>query len=158
MRLRLQQPLQIPAYQEVSQLGHSGPTYTVVCETLSERSYGPQTSYEPDTRFFCYVTEILRKLPHKLYFMTRPRYDVDFPQIFLLKIHSLVQKREITLEILVADRTLAHLQLDFRVVIHVVNAHFVRDAEAAECDVVPVHRIVMARGYQSVSLRANTNK
>lgn len=86
--------------------------------------------------------------------MTRPRYDVAFP----FKIHSLVQKREIALEILVADRTLAHLQFNFRVVIHVVNAHFVRDAEAAECNVVPVHRVVMARGYQRVSLRANTNQ
>lgn len=76
--------------------------------------------------------------------------------ILLCIIYSLVQKFKITLEILIANRTLAHFQLDLRIVVHVVDAHLIGDAETAERDVSSVHCVVMTRGDQRVPLRGKT--
>lgn len=68
-------------------------------------------------------------------------------------IYSLVQEFEITLEILIADRTLANLQFYVGIIVHVIDAHFVGYTEAAECDILSVLRVVMARGNQRIALK-----
>lgn len=68
-------------------------------------------------------------------------------------IHSLSEEAEVRLEAGVADGALAHLEVHLGVVVHVVDAHLVRDGVAAHGDVGSWPRVVGARCDESISLR-----
>jgi len=55
-----------------------------------------------------------------------------------LCLHLLMEEPEVCVQILRADGTLADLKIDFWVVVHIVNTHFIADSKASKCNVVTV--------------------
>ena len=80
---------------------------------------------------------------------------MDMASCHCCQVNLLVHEVEVVLQGLRADGTFAHLQIDAREVVDVIDAHFIRNGEAAHCDVVSLAAVVPARRHQSIPLCDN---
>jgi hypothetical protein len=66
--------------------------------------------------------------------------------------YLLVEEPEVRVQTVGADGTLADLEINFRVVVHIVDAHLIADGKASHCDVVTICGLVPAGRDERVSL------
>lgn len=76
----------------------------------------------------------------------------DQNQPFFNELHLLMYLSKICLQTLIADRTLANLQLCLRVVVYVVDAHLIRDCKSSDSDIGAAGGVVPTSCDQCISL------
>lgn len=67
-------------------------------------------------------------------------------------LHLLMEEPEVCLQALRTDGALAHLKINFWVVVNVVNTHFFTDCKASQSNVVAICGLVPAACNQCISL------